>query len=59
MIYPWGEWVIAHKAESAALAIKSDNITGSFKRLGDNVDMEKIAKYTVIVINSRDGTRIR
>lgn len=49
MIYPWGEWVIAHKAE----AIKSDSIRGSFKRLGDNAGIEKMVKYMVIATNLR------
>ena len=59
MIYPWGEWVIAHKAESSALAIKSDSITGSFKRLPDNADIEKMVKYMVIATNLRVWARIR
>lgn len=53
MIYPWGEWVIAHKAESSALAIKSDSITGSFRRLLDNAGIEKMVKYVVIATNLR------
>lgn len=53
MIYPWGEWVIAHKAESSALTIKSDSITGSFERLLDNAGIEKMVKYMVIATNLR------
>lgn len=30
---PWGEWIIAHEAESSALTIKSDAITASFEGL--------------------------
>ena len=48
-----GEWVIAHKAESSALTIKSDNITGSFKNLIDNAGIEKMVKYLVIATNLR------
>lgn len=53
MIYPWGEWVIAHKAESSALAIKSDGNTVSFERPLDNAGIEKMVKYMVIAANSR------
>lgn len=53
LIYPWGEWVIAHKAESSALAIKSDSIKGSFKRLVDNMGTEKMLQYMVIATNLR------
>jgi len=53
LIYPWGEWVIAHTAELSAWTIKSDNITSSFKRLLHNAAIKKMVKYMVIATNLR------
>lgn len=59
MIFPWGEWVIAHKAQSSALTIKSDSITASFERLLDNADIETLVKHVVIAANLRVGAGIQ